>query len=76
LYGQKRLSTRDLTIPDPEIWERSFLAVPLYEIEPKLLLPDTKEPIKKTAKKLKREKMVELRDATVALEDLIASLAK
>jgi dihydroneopterin aldolase/2-amino-4-hydroxy-6-hydroxymethyldihydropteridine diphosphokinase len=76
LYGQRRLSTRDLTIPDPEIRERSFLAVPLCEIEPNLLLPDTNEPIKKTAKKLKREKMIELRHATMALEDLIRSLAK
>jgi dihydroneopterin aldolase/2-amino-4-hydroxy-6-hydroxymethyldihydropteridine diphosphokinase len=76
LYGQQCLSTRNLTIPDPEIRKRPFLAVPLYEIEPTLLLPDTNEPIKKTAKKLKQEKMIELRDATVALEDLIANLAK
>ena len=76
VYGQRDLSTRDLTIPDPEIRERPFLAVPLYEIEPNLLLPDTSEPIKKIAKKLKQEKMIELKDVTVALEDLIASLAK
>jgi 2-amino-4-hydroxy-6-hydroxymethyldihydropteridine diphosphokinase len=56
LYGQQCLSTRDLTIPDPEIRKRSFLAVPLYEIEPNLLLPDTNEPIKKTAKNLSERK--------------------
>jgi dihydroneopterin aldolase/2-amino-4-hydroxy-6-hydroxymethyldihydropteridine diphosphokinase len=75
LYGNSRLSTRDLTIPDPEIRERPFLAVPLHEIEPDLLLPDTSEPIKEVAEKFKREKMVELKDASKDLEDLIKSLA-
>jgi 2-amino-4-hydroxy-6-hydroxymethyldihydropteridine diphosphokinase len=75
LYGKECLSTRDLTIPDPQIRERSFLAVPLYEIEPNLLLPDKSEPVKTIADKFKGEKMVELKDATKALKEFVKSLA-
>jgi len=76
LYGKEHFSGIELTIPDPQIRERSFVAVPLYEIEPNLLLPDTKEPVKKIAKRFNQEKMTELKDATKALKGLVRSLAE
>jgi dihydroneopterin aldolase/2-amino-4-hydroxy-6-hydroxymethyldihydropteridine diphosphokinase len=76
LYDKEHLSTANLTIPEPQIRERPFLAIPLYEIDPNLLLPDTNEPIKKIAERFKQEKMIELRDATDALKNLIKSLAE
>jgi dihydroneopterin aldolase/2-amino-4-hydroxy-6-hydroxymethyldihydropteridine diphosphokinase len=76
LYGKEHFSTVELTIPDPQIRERAFLAMPLNEIEPNLLLPDTNEPVRKIAERFKREKMVELKDATEALKDLVRSLAE
>jgi dihydroneopterin aldolase/2-amino-4-hydroxy-6-hydroxymethyldihydropteridine diphosphokinase len=76
LYGEEHFSRVELTIPDPQIRERAFLAVPLYEIEPNLLLPDTDEPVKKIAGRFKRERMIELKNATKALKDLVGSLAE
>ena len=40
LYGDAVLSQRGLTLPDPDIRERPFLAAGLLELEPGLVLPD------------------------------------
>ena len=39
LYGDQVLATKRLTIPHPEIINRAFVLLPLYEIEPGLKLP-------------------------------------
>lgn len=39
LYGQAVMDEPDLRIPDPDIRTRSFIAVPLLELEPDLMLP-------------------------------------
>jgi 2-amino-4-hydroxy-6-hydroxymethyldihydropteridine diphosphokinase len=41
LYDDVVIDTPDLRLPDPEIIERSFVAVPLLELSPALVLPDT-----------------------------------
>lgn len=41
LYDDLVMKTDDLTIPDPDIGKRAFLAVPLYELAPDLVLPDS-----------------------------------
>jgi 7,8-dihydro-6-hydroxymethylpterin-pyrophosphokinase len=43
LYGELVIRETDLVIPDPEIRQRPFLAIPLFEINPALVLPDTQE---------------------------------
>jgi len=39
LYGDQVLATKRLTIPHPEIINRAFVLLPLFEIEPGLKLP-------------------------------------
>jgi 2-amino-4-hydroxy-6-hydroxymethyldihydropteridine diphosphokinase len=43
LYGDAVLSEEDLTLPDPDIRQRNFIAVPLLELDATLRLPDTGE---------------------------------
>jgi 7,8-dihydro-6-hydroxymethylpterin-pyrophosphokinase len=45
LYGNLVIHDRELCIPDPDIRVRPFLAVPLLELKPDLVLPDTDEPL-------------------------------
>lgn len=39
LLGERVIDEPDLVLPDPEIGERPFLAVPLHELAPDLVLP-------------------------------------
>jgi len=39
LYGEQVLATKRLTFPHPEMINRAFVLLPLYEIEPRLKLP-------------------------------------
>lgn len=41
LYGDQVVHEPDLHIPDPDIQRRPFLAVPLLELAPELVLPDS-----------------------------------
>ncbi len=40
LFGDQKIHSRRLTVPHPEITHRSFVSLPLAEIEPQLVLPD------------------------------------
>jgi len=74
LYGNLVVSTKDLIIPDPDIQGRPFLAIPLCEIEPDLVLPDTNESIREIADRFKKPKIRELKSFTEALQSLVKSL--
>lgn len=39
LYGDRMISTADLTLPHPGIAERNFVLVPLMDIDPNLMIP-------------------------------------
>lgn len=41
IYDDAVISSTQMTVPDPEITERAFLAVPLCELSPDLILPGT-----------------------------------
>jgi 2-amino-4-hydroxy-6-hydroxymethyldihydropteridine diphosphokinase len=43
LYGDLVIHEADLVIPDPDIRQRPFLAIPLFELNPNLILPDRQE---------------------------------
>jgi 2-amino-4-hydroxy-6-hydroxymethyldihydropteridine diphosphokinase len=53
LYGKSVIEEDGLVIPHPEMEKRAFVLIPLLEIEPDLVHPRTKEPIRKLLKKLK-----------------------
>ena len=64
LYGNLYFSTENLVIPDPEIEKRPFLAIPLYEIEPDLVIPQTNEQIVKIADRFENSSMIKLDEYT------------
>ena len=43
VYGDAAIDEPDLRIPDPDIRERPFVAVPLLELAPNLVMPDSGE---------------------------------
>ncbi len=49
VYGDVVLTTDELVIPDPEIEQRAFLAVPLHELAPNLVLPGSERTIRQIA---------------------------
>ncbi|MCC6694243.1 MAG: 2-amino-4-hydroxy-6-hydroxymethyldihydropteridine diphosphokinase [Candidatus Hydrogenedentes bacterium] len=45
LYADQQICDDDLMVPDPDIRTRPFLAVPLIELAPGLMLPGTGQPL-------------------------------
>ncbi|MBX7258799.1 MAG: 2-amino-4-hydroxy-6-hydroxymethyldihydropteridine diphosphokinase [Candidatus Hydrogenedentes bacterium] len=43
LFGEEIVQEPGLRVPDPDIRERPFLALPIYELRPETVLPDTGE---------------------------------
>jgi 2-amino-4-hydroxy-6-hydroxymethyldihydropteridine diphosphokinase len=61
LYGDLVLNTGDLVLPDPQIATRPFLARPLFELEPNLIMPGVGLSLKKVVAQLKSVKMEPLK---------------
>ena len=57
----------DLVIPDPDIYDRVFIAVPLLELSPEMILPDTGMRLADIAKTLHADTMTPLAEFTAAL---------
>ena len=57
LYGDLVIDEDNLTIPDPDIYKRSFIAFPLSELNPDLIMPDTKKPLIDILSELSKENM-------------------
>jgi 2-amino-4-hydroxy-6-hydroxymethyldihydropteridine diphosphokinase len=53
LYGDVVMKTGELVLPGPEIRNRPFLAGPLFELAPDLIMPDSKEPISVIASRMR-----------------------
>lgn len=62
LYNGVTLNTRELTIPDPEISERPFIALPLSEIDPALTISG--RPIAEIAAQFATERLQPLSEFT------------
>jgi 2-amino-4-hydroxy-6-hydroxymethyldihydropteridine diphosphokinase len=69
LCGDHVLSCRELTLPDPDILIRAFIAIPICEIAPDLVLPDTGLAIRKVAEQFATEVMHPLREFTQQLQN-------
>ena len=70
LYGNLIINNSELTIPDPEIGNRPFLALPLLELEPDLVIPGVNKAIRELAKGVSGEDMRPLPDYTEELRRL------
>lgn len=46
LYGDEVIREDDLSLPSPDILKRPFVALPLLEIDPGLVMPDSGRPLK------------------------------
>ncbi|MEI6079418.1 MAG: 2-amino-4-hydroxy-6-hydroxymethyldihydropteridine diphosphokinase [bacterium] len=79
LYDEKKIKSSALTLPDPQILSRPYLAIPLLELDASLKIPGTGQTIeeivcKMPAAVLKQSKMKPLKDYTRILrrkDDLI-----
>jgi len=69
LYGDFVLSSNELTLPDPDILTRPFIAIPLYEIAPALVVPGFRVPIRQVAEQFATESMQPMREYTRQLEN-------
>ncbi|MBN1676768.1 MAG: 2-amino-4-hydroxy-6-hydroxymethyldihydropteridine diphosphokinase [Kiritimatiellae bacterium] len=70
-YGDLVLRTPDLTLPDPDIRTRAFVALPLLELAPDLVLADTGEPLLAIAHGMSRAGMSILPELTERLRERI-----
>ncbi len=62
VYGDLTIDAGGIRLPDPEILERPFLAVPLFELAPSLVLPGYNSRISDVAARLSRDGMKPLED--------------
>lgn len=67
LYANLVIVEPDLRVPDPDILERAFLAVPLAELATEMLLPGTDDCLADIAARLSREGMAALPGCTTLL---------
>ncbi len=58
IYGKSIIKEDGLSIPHPEMEKRAFVLIPLLEIDPELVHPRSKEPLKKLLKKIKPHRSV------------------
>ena len=71
VYGDTVVSEPDLTIPDPDIAERQFITVPLFELAPDLVLPDSGLRLADIVKSMQTDSMVPMIEFTHALREEI-----
>jgi 7,8-dihydro-6-hydroxymethylpterin-pyrophosphokinase len=57
LHGEVVCKEAGLVLPAPEILERPFVALPLLELEPKLVLPGADRPLSELARGLSSSEM-------------------
>jgi len=57
LYGNCVIREKNIVIPDPDIRSRNFIAIPLFELNPSAVLPDTGEPISNIVNKFDKSGM-------------------
>ncbi len=58
-----------MRIPDPDIRERAFVAVPLLELAPDLVLPDDGEPLARVVQRMGATRLTPAEDFTARLKE-------
>jgi 2-amino-4-hydroxy-6-hydroxymethyldihydropteridine diphosphokinase len=69
IYDDVQTETEGMILPDPEIESRAFLAVPLYELDPDMVLPGTEKKMYEIAGKFVDHTMQPMDDYTKSLRD-------
>lgn len=67
IYGESVIAEPGLTIPDPDVFTRTFVASPLAELAPGLIVPGSGKRVDEVAALLKDESMTPLDEFTAAL---------
>ncbi len=73
LYGDSVVNEPDLILPDPDIRVRSFIAVPLLELAPDLVIPGTGEGFASIVASLSTQGLEPDRDFTRDLQTRVSS---
>ncbi len=66
-YGDLAMDAEGIKLPDPEILERPFLAIPLCELAPDMVLAGYGQPISEIAARLPQDGMKPLTDYAMLL---------
>ncbi|MFP4057025.1 MAG: 2-amino-4-hydroxy-6-hydroxymethyldihydropteridine diphosphokinase [Candidatus Brocadiia bacterium] len=74
LYGEAVIEEPDLRVPDPHIRRRAFLAVPLLELAPDIVLPDTGERLAELPAAASRDDLVPHEELTATLRRRLAAM--
>jgi dihydroneopterin aldolase/2-amino-4-hydroxy-6-hydroxymethyldihydropteridine diphosphokinase len=69
VYGDRVARSDEITVPDPQIESRAFLAVPLYELAPDLVMPGSGVPLRDVAATFEGHDMKPLIEYTEALRE-------
>ena len=64
IYGDEAMSSGELTLPHPDIVERPFVAIPLLELAPDLILPDSRRSLRSVVSSLAPYPMTPLEELT------------
>ena len=72
LYADFQICDDDLMVPDPDIRTRPFLALPLLELAPGLVLPDTGQPLAEVVRAMNRDAIVADPDLTQYLRERLS----
>jgi 2-amino-4-hydroxy-6-hydroxymethyldihydropteridine diphosphokinase len=64
LHGEEVVCQPDMVLPAPDIREYAFIAIPLLEVAPELVLPDTGTPLADVVARLPRRGLWPLPDFT------------
>lgn len=69
LHGDFVVLSSELTLPDPDILTRPFIAIALYEIAPDPVLPDARVPIRQVAEQFDTSGIQPLHEYTRSLRN-------
>jgi len=72
LHGDQVLASDGISLPHPDIRARAFVAIPLLELAPDLVLPDSGTPLRSIVDSLPSYPMEPLRDLTRRLRAEVA----
>ena len=73
LHGDTVCRGEGLTLPDPDVRRRDYVAVPLLELAPELVLPDTGEPLGQVVARLGTDGLEPLKAFTATLRTRLAT---